>query len=632
MKKRSNIFISTITAAVAALALVATHATAQVLLSGGTYTQNFDSLPSAIGNNPWTNNETLLGWYAASQSQPASQAGYTNIIGGSGTANTGAIYAFTNAGAPSDKALGSASSGTPNNIAYGVRFLNNTGVPLTNFAVSYTGEQWRNGGNTSLQPLAFSYRIDVGIVGSDPANASVWVAVPALNFVSPTASATAAALDGNDSANRTVIASVQLQGFVIFPGQEIFFRWLDINDAGNDHGLAVDDLTVTFDTNLTAVASAPVITTHPASVTIAAGSSATFTVAASGTQPFLYEWYATNAGLSELVGTSPSFTTNVVPLAASGYQFYVIVTNSSGSATSSVATITVTNAAVFATNIAYLHTLQNASYALTNTTTLFQATGTVTTTANLVAGTSVYSFHIQDSTGGIDIFHRGGFPVNLPNVGDEVRVTGPLLQFNGLLEFAPTNANPTHSIEVLSSGNPMPTPLYFDFTTVNPAVMESTYEGRYVVVSNVFLGLTNSSVILSGGTVFMTNLTGQVFRLFNPAPAIDPQGLTPPEFAVSVRGVMTQNDNTSPFDSGYSIFLLQFADIEAGTPPSPAPTPEPLVIQQSGSDVTLTWTNSAFSLQAAPLVNGTYTNIPSAVSPYTTPISGNQRYFRLIYP
>jgi len=55
--------------------------------------------------------------------------------------------------------------------------------------------------------------------------------------------------------------------------------------------------------------------------------------------------------------------------------------------------------------------------------------------------------------------------------------------------------------------------------------MELTYEGRYVIVSNVFLGLTNASgVILSGGSVFMTNLSGQVFRLYNPPPAIDPQG------------------------------------------------------------------------------------------------------------
>jgi hypothetical protein len=120
--------------------------------------------------------------------------------------------------------------------------------------------------------------------------------------------------------------------------------------------------------------------------------------------------------------------------------------------------------------------------------------------------------------------------------------------------------------------------------------------------------------------------------LFNPAPAIDPQGLAVPLFAASVRGVMTQGDSTSPFDSGYSIFLTLYSDIEPGTPPSPAPGPIALNIQQSGSDVVLTWTNVAYSLQASPSVTGTYTNIPSATSPYTNAAAGTQSYFRLSYP
>jgi hypothetical protein len=617
---------------IAASAILAVKAVAQVPLSGGAYSQNFDNLPSAPGNNQWENNVTLLGWYAASQSQASSQNGYTNIIGNNGSLNTGAIYSYTNASAPSDKTLGSASSGTPANIAYGVRFTNDTGEALTNFSISYTGEQWRNGGNTSTQSLVFSYRIDSAITSSDPANVASWTAVSALNFASPTVGTTGGALDGNESTNRTQISNVLLSGFVLFQGQEIFVRWLDANDAGNDHGLGIDNLVVSFQTNETAVTTAPVITVPPANQIIAAGSSATFNVTATGTLPFTYEWYATNAGLNELVSTAPSLTTNNVPLGASGYQYYVIVANNIGSATSVVATLTVTNVPVIVTNIGYLHTLQDANFALTNTTTLFSATGTVTTAANLVSGTSVYSFHIQDNTGGIDIFHRGGFPVNLPAVGDTVRVTAPLLQFNGFLEFAPTNANPTHELVVLSSGNPLPAPIYFDFSTISPPIMESTYEGRYVVVSNVFLAVTNvSGVIQSGESVFMTNLTGQIFRLFNPAPAIDPQGFAPPAFAASVRGVMTQSDGSSPFDSGYNMYLLLYSDIEAGTPPV-GPTPEPLSISVVGSDVVLTWTSSQFNLQASPGVTGTYTNIPGATSPYTYPISGGQRYFRLIYP
>jgi hypothetical protein len=71
-----------------------------------------------------------------------------------------------------------------------------------------------------------------------------------------------------------------------------------------------------------------------------------------------------------------------------------------------------------------------------------------------------------------------------------------------------------------------------------------------------------------------------------------------------------------------------FADVFV----SAAPSPIPLTIQTVGDNVQLTWTNSLFNLQAAPSVTGVYTNIPDAVSPHTTPITGEQRYFRLAYP
>ena len=55
-----------------------------------------------------------------------------------------------------------------------------------------------------------------------------------------------------------------------------------------------------------------------------------------------------------------------------------------------------------------------------------------------------------------------------------------------------------------------------------------------------------------------------------------------------------------------------------------------LTIRQSGTNVVLTWTNSAFGLQAAPAVSGTYTNLPNATSPYTNTIAGQQQFFRVI--
>ena len=55
----------------------------------------------------------------------------------------------------------------------------------------------------------------------------------------------------------------------------------------------------------------------------------------------------------------------------------------------------------------------------------------------------------------------------------------------------------------------------------------------------------------------------------------------------------------------------------------------PIEILKSGTNVVLTWTNSAFALQAAPAVTGSYTNIPGATSPYTNAITAPQEFFRL---
>jgi hypothetical protein len=71
-----------------------------------------------------------------------------------------------------------------------------------------------------------------------------------------------------------------------------------------------------------------------------------------------------------------------------------------------------------------------------------------------------------------------------------------------------------------------------------------------------------------------------------------------------------------------------FADVFT----EPAISPIPLQISLAGGDVTLTWANPAFKLYSASTVNGTYTEVIGATSPYSTPISGNERYFRLVYP
>jgi uncharacterized protein YjdB len=88
---------------------------------------------------------------------------------------------------------------------------------------------------------------------------------------------------------------------------------------------------------ITVPTSAPVITTEPQSIAnpVYAGNEVTFTAAAQGAPAPTYQWYAGSTAVSGATGTSFS------PVTAAGTTSYtVIVTNSLGSATSSVVTVT----------------------------------------------------------------------------------------------------------------------------------------------------------------------------------------------------------------------------------------------------------------------------------------------------
>jgi hypothetical protein len=87
-------------------------------------------------------------------------------------------------------------------------------------------------------------------------------------------------------------------------------------------------------------AAAPLITTQPVSASAIGGSTATFTVAATGTAPLSYQWQKNGAAISG--ATDASYTTPAAAIADNGAMFAAVVTNSAGSVTSSSATLTVT--------------------------------------------------------------------------------------------------------------------------------------------------------------------------------------------------------------------------------------------------------------------------------------------------
>ena len=263
------------------------RAEAQILMSGGTYAQNFDSLAGSGTANGWTNNVTLPGWYASKSAADA--ASYS---AGAGTSTTGSFYSFgTNGVNPAtDRALGSlASSSTA--YAFGVRFTNNTTGTVTNVVVSFTGEQWRNGGSGNAQTLAFSYGLSSTPITNANA-AATWISSPVLNFNTPTVGASASALDGNNATNRRVFTAVPLTGVTVGPGQEIFLRWLDVDDTGSDSALGIDDLTVSFQGAVTETNPPPVSVSTNGAVTLM-----TYNVAGNGST----DW-STNAPQVQAIG------------------------------------------------------------------------------------------------------------------------------------------------------------------------------------------------------------------------------------------------------------------------------------------------------------------------------------------
>jgi hypothetical protein len=91
----------------------------------------------------------------------------------------------------------------------------------------------------------------------------------------------------------------------------------------------------------------PAITAQPASVTVAAGATATFSVTATGSATLAYQWRRNGTNIAG--ATSASYTTPATTPADDGAQFSVVVSNGFGSVTSANATLTVTAAPTITT-------------------------------------------------------------------------------------------------------------------------------------------------------------------------------------------------------------------------------------------------------------------------------------------
>src|SRR6266566_4104238 len=183
------------------------------------------------------------------------------------------------------------------------------------------------------------------------------------------------------------------------------------NTAGN---VTSNAATLTVST----AAVAPSITTQPASQTVTAGQTATFTVVATGTAPLSYQWMKGGTTISG--ATSSSYTTPATTSADNGSQFSNMVSNIAGSATSNAATLTVNptqpvqitttslpsgqvqtsySASLQATGGTPPYTWSVIAGQLPNGLTLSSSSGLISGTPTL-AGTSTFTVQANDNAGG----------------------------------------------------------------------------------------------------------------------------------------------------------------------------------------------------------------------------------------
>ena len=160
---------------------------------------------------------------------------------------------------------------------------------------------------------------------------------------------------------------------------------------------------------------APQITSQPTNKTVTAGQAVTFTVLASGTAPLKYFWFRSGTGEVSSATNSTLSLVNVQPFQAGNY--FVVVTNIAGTATSSLAVLTVIAAPTIQVPPAnaYAHVGDNVAFSVIATGTgslayqwLFNGLQIAGANASSLSISNiqnvnfgVYSVRVSDSTGAV---------------------------------------------------------------------------------------------------------------------------------------------------------------------------------------------------------------------------------------
>ena len=252
-----------------AIALVSTfglaslpQANAQVIYAtpGLAYFENFSHPTLSSGSISsgkvleWRDNDTFRGWFAAYYDGLKDVYDTPDLLMVSEGRSRPeiAFYLYRTLKAPSDGALGAQPSDqrSPGPRAggtfYGVYITNATTATLTRLSLSYRVELYRlaSAPNTRQTTLRVSWRI-----GGESLGEGTWKNIPDSDYTTPLESSGGDAgqnVDGNAEPHATTFALLTAPGLVLAPGQRLWLRWFDVNNGGVDHGIGLDDVSITL--------------------------------------------------------------------------------------------------------------------------------------------------------------------------------------------------------------------------------------------------------------------------------------------------------------------------------------------------------------------------------------------------
>jgi hypothetical protein len=221
-------------AALSALTVAAT-ASAQVIYSGGSYTQNFSSLSTSTNNaQTWTNGTTIAGWHATSslagaftQYTPQWQTGIS----------AGVLYHARNTEETGRSFLGARTTSGIGNATIGLAIQNTTGAALDSFSLSFIASQFYK--TTVAQELRVSFSTNATSLTT-----GTWTSLSSLTYTAPYTTGNAAVSSSEEVASRQTL-SISSQSLTWAAGDTLWIKWDSLRDLSGSYTGAAGVLAIT---------------------------------------------------------------------------------------------------------------------------------------------------------------------------------------------------------------------------------------------------------------------------------------------------------------------------------------------------------------------------------------------------